>query len=334
MQPLLSVDRLRVSFPAPRGQPALTVVRDATFEVEAGEFVALVGESGCGKSITALTLTRLPPTDNAVAEGSVRFDGTELLGLTRKALRGVRGRGIAYVFQDPSSTLNPVLRVGEQLREALPADVTPRNRNALLLDLLRRVQLPSPEDVLRAYPHELSGGMQQRVVVAMAAAARPHLLVADEPTTALDVTTQQHVLALLDALRRDLGMGLLLITHNLGLVARHADRVGVMYAGEVVEWGPAVAVLSAPLHPYTSGLLHAVPRLDLRSIDDLRGIPGRVPHPSEWPTGCAFAPRCPRATPECSAAPVPVSEHRDGRRVRCLHPLDGLADPAGPERRP
>jgi oligopeptide/dipeptide ABC transporter ATP-binding protein len=280
----------------------------------------LVGESGCGKSVTALSLTRLPPTDQAQLDGCVVFDGQDLLAATQGALRRVRGRGIAYVFQDPASTLNPVLRIEEQLREALPPDLRAAERRDELLGLLRTVQLPAPERILRAYPHELSGGMQQRVVVAMAAAARPKLLVADEPTTALDVTTQQHVLSLLDTLRRTRGMGLLLITHNLGLVARYADRVGVMYAGQVVESGPAVAVLSAPRHPYTVGLLAAVPRLDMRSINDLHGIPGRVPHPADWPTGCAFAPRCPHATDACRAAPVPVTTTPDARSVRCIHP--------------
>jgi len=321
--PLLHIDSLRVSFPAERpGQTPLAVVRDVTFSVQSGEFAALVGESGCGKSITALSLTRLPPTDQAIVEGDVRLDGKSILALTGRKLRHVRGRGIAYVFQDPTSTLNPVLRIGEQLREALPPSLSAAQGRAQLLELLATVQLPDPSHILRQYPHELSGGMQQRVVVAMAAASRPRLLVADEPTTALDVTTQQHVLELLDALRRQRDMGLLLITHNLGLVARYADRVGVMYAGELVETGQAVSVLAHPRHPYTAGLLASVPSLDLKSVTDLQGIPGRVPHPSEWPGGCAFAPRCLYATAACREAPIPLLARTEGTTVRCIHPLE------------
>ncbi len=305
---MLSIRNLGVSF----GSSPL--VRGVSLDVPPGAFVALVGESGCGKSLTAMSVTRLPPTDGAVLTGSVRIDDTEVLSLSPRELRAIRARAVSYVFQDPTSSLNPVLSVRTQLREALPPGT--RDSDALLLDLLARVRVPDPPRVLAAYPHELSGGLQQRVVIAMAIAARPRYLVADEPTTALDVTTQRSVLDLLDALRKADGIGLLLITHNLGLVARYAETVHVMYAGEIVESGPAAKVLSAPRHPYTRGLLAAVPSLDLESIDGLQGIPGHVPPPSEWTSACTFAPRCPLASPECTAEPPPL--RTDGPRAfRC-----------------
>ncbi len=313
--PLLDVQQLRVHFPTEPGQPPLTVVRDADFAVQAGEFAALVGESGCGKSVSALSLTRLPPTDKARIEGRVLFKGRDLSACSARELRRVRGRGIAYIFQDPASALNPVLRIGEQLREALSRN-EPRTPGACE-DLLRQVRLPQPRATLRAYPHELSGGMQQRVLTAMAIAARPALLIADEPTTALDVTTQRQVLELLDDLRAALGMAVLLITHNLGIVARFAGSVHVMYAGETVEAGETRTLLAQPRHPYTEGLLAAVPRLDNPSLERLRGIPGRVPPPSAWGRGCVFAPRCPRAQPRCSDEPPPSVQTPDGRLVRC-----------------
>lgn len=316
--PLLDVEQLRVRFPAGPDQEPLTVVRDATFTVQPGEFAALVGESGCGKSITALSLTRLPPTDTALVEGRQRFEGRDLTALSARDLRLLRGRGIAYVFQDPASALNPVLRIGEQLREAFPrGSHRGARREAACEDLLRQVRLQEPRAILRAYPHELSGGMQQRALIAMAIAARPRLLVADEPTTALDVTTQRQVLDLLEELRTALGMAVLLITHNLGIVARFAERVHVMYAGETVESGETRALLTTPRHPYTTGLLAAVPRLDEPSIERLRGIPGRVPPPSEWGHGCVFAPRCRQALACCAVEPPPSVRLPDGRVVRC-----------------
>lgn len=327
MPPLLHVENLCVRFQSDGAGEPLTVVRDACFGVDYGGFAALVGESGCGKSISALSMTRLPPTDNAQISGSVIFEGENLAALPLAALKRKRGRGIAYVFQDPASALNPVLRIEEQLREALPPEMPAAQRRPELLNLLETVRLENPSAILRAYPHELSGGMQQRVMVAMAVAARPKLLVADEPTTALDVTTQQQVLELLDSLRRERRMALLLITHNLGLVARYAAQVHVMYAGETIESGPVEAVLSTPCHHYTAGLLNAVPRLDMRSIEDLRGIPGRVPHPTAWPPGCAFAPRCPCATDDCRNGSVALravdTQATQGRMHRCLHPLTG-----------
>ncbi len=326
-EPILSVRGLSVAFPSPHrrrkgppdtGDGAIPTVRDVSFDVRRGEFAALVGESGCGKSLTAMAIMRLPPTDGAVLGGSVRVAGREVLSLPARELRTLRGRMVSYVFQDPSSSLNPVLAVRTQLREALPRGLSQAEAEHRLRTLLETVRVPDPERILRAYPHELSGGLQQRVGIAMAAAADPALLVADEPTTALDATTQRSVLELLDRLRRERGIALLLITHNLGIVARHADNVHVMYAGEIVESGPADTVLRTPAHPYTRGLLGAVPALDLDGLGHLHGIPGRVPPPEERGEGCAFAPRCERAEEECHApaarTPRPVGANRT---VRC-----------------
>jgi len=297
--PLLQVKNLSVSFL--REGHVTRPVRDVSFHVCAGERVALVGESGCGKSLTALSLVRLSPTDHARLSGSIRLNGEELLGASDKALLAVRGRGIAYVFQDPSASLNPVMRIGAQIVEALPpgrAEAT-----AYVQGLLARVGIPNPTRAFRAYPSEMSGGQQQRVMLAMALAARPQLLVADEPTTALDVTTQQQVLDLIDELANEFQMAVLLITHNLGLVAGRMQRVNVMYAGNVVESGSVEDVLTHPRHPYTRGLLAAVPRLDARRGEHLCDIPGTVPSPDALPAGCAFGPRCPDVHENCRMTP-------------------------------
>ena len=323
--PLLSVRGLSIAFPTTEDPAPAPVVRDVSLDVARGEFAAVVGESGCGKSLTAMSLTRLPPTDRALVRGSICFDGRELLDLPPKELRAVRGRGIAYVFQDPAGALNPVLRIRTQLAEALPPGTPRAEADRRLRALLETVRVPEPDRILRAYPHELSGGLQQRVGVAMAAAADPLLLVADEPTTALDATTQKSVLELLDSLRRERGIALLLITHNLGLVARHAESVHVMYAGEVVESGPAAEVLRAPVHPYTRGLFAAVPSLDMRGIDDLQGIPGRVPLPGERGEGCAFAPRCPHAEAACARPEARIlhtrSSHAEAEGAAAARPI-------------
>jgi peptide/nickel transport system ATP-binding protein len=296
--PILQVRNLSVAFTR-EGQVTLPV-RDVSFDVKAGERVALVGESGCGKSLTALSLVRLSPTDRARLSGSILFSGEELLTRSDKALSAVRGRGIAYVFQDPSASLNPVMRIGAQIVEALPPGT--ESSTEYIKGLLARVGIPDSARAFRAYPSEMSGGQQQRVMLAMALAARPQLLVADEPTTALDVTTQQQVLDLIDELARDFQMAVLLITHNLGLVAGRMQRVNVMYAGCVVESGRVEDVLLSPRHPYTRGLLAAVPRLDARRGEHLCDIPGTVPSPDALPAGCAFGPRCPDVQERCRLA--------------------------------
>jgi oligopeptide/dipeptide ABC transporter ATP-binding protein len=316
MDELLSVENLTVRFR--RGDVVTTPVREVSFALAAGKRLAIVGESGGGKSMTALALTGLSPTDRAERSGRVRFLGRELLALPADELRGLRGRGgIAYVFQDPAAALNPVMRIGAQIAECLDGPSAGRRRE--IVRLLGRVGLPDPEAAARAYPCAFSGGMQQRAMVAMALAGRPRLLVADEPTTALDVTTQRQVLDLVEQLVRESGMSLLLITHNLGIVAGRADRVAVMYAGQVVETGPVAEVLRRPWHPYTAGLLAAVPRLDGPRDRPLAGIAGSVPSPDAWPAGCAFQDRCPRQDDTCRQPP-PVRDDGAGRQARCWRP--------------
>ena len=319
--PLLQIENLSVAFS--RDGHVTVPVRSVSFDVHAGERVAVVGESGCGKSLTALSLARLPPTDAARVSGRVVFDGVSLLELSASAMREVRGRGIAYVFQDPSTSLNPVMRVGDQIGECLRH--LPKNgRAGLVRELLARVGLPDPARAARAYPCEMSGGQQQRVMLAMALASRPKLLVADEPTTALDVTTQRQVLDLMDELATAYQMAVLLITHNLGLVAGRMSRVNVMYAGRVVEAGRVGEVLAAPRHPYTRGLLAAVPTLDAPHGAVLRDIPGTVPSPDDFPEGCAFAPRCPHARDACCQSAPPRQQH-GGHIWHCQDVFECLA---------
>lgn len=316
-QPLLQVENLAVTF-RQEGED-VTPVRSVSLSVRSGERVALVGESGCGKSLTALSLARLSPTDRARLSGRVLFDGEDILALPPTELGRVRGRGIAYVFQDPAASLNPVMRVCDQIGECLP-HLSRSERLAAAVSLLTQTGLPDPSRAARAYPCELSGGQQQRVMLAMALAAKPMLLVADEPTTALDVTTQRQVLDLIDALADAHRMALLLITHNLGLVAGRMSRVYVMYAGRVVESGPVTDVLSQPRHPYTRGLLAAVPKLDAPQGASLQDIPGTVPSPESWPPGCAFAPRCADAEPRCRSEQPP--ETSSGSRLCCCWPRE------------
>jgi oligopeptide/dipeptide ABC transporter ATP-binding protein len=313
--PLLQVENLAVTF---RQEGVVTTpVRSVSLTVGTGERVAVVGESGCGKSLTALSLARLSPTDRARLTGRVLFDGKDLLTLPRSELSHIRGHGIAYVFQDPSGSLNPVMRVCDQIGECLP-HLRRSERLEATTGLLTKTGLPDPARAARAYPCELSGGQQQRVMLAMALASRPKLLVADEPTTALDVTTQRQVLDLIDDLAEAFHMAVLLITHNLGLVAGRMQRVYVMYAGRIVESGPVKEVLSQPRHPYTRGLLAAVPMLDAPQGALLRDIPGTVPSPGNWPPGCAFAPRCADASDRCHADQPP--ETASGSRSHSCWP--------------
>ena len=297
-RPLLEVSGLRIAFM--RDGREYVPVRNVSFTVPVHGRVAVVGESGCGKSLTSLALTGLPPTDHAHVSGEIRFSS---------ALPGSEGSPnvrVSYVFQLPTETLNPVMRIGDQIREAFPpyrAKTRRREQDEKIVSLLERVGLPSR--ATRAYPCELSGGQQQRAVLAMALAAEPELLIADEPTTALDVTTQQQVLDLVEELAKETGMAVLLITHNLGLVAGRMDLVNVMYAGEVVESGNVVDVLSNPRHPYTRGLLAAVPALDDPRDAPLHDIPGTVPTPDAWPSGCAFRPRCVEAKAICATEDYP-----------------------------
>jgi len=289
--------------------------------------LAIVGESGCGKSVTSLSVMGLvPPAAGSIRAGSIRFEGQELVGAPQESLQNLRGNGMAMVFQEPMTSLNPAYTVGEQIMEALlrhrPMDRTQARARAL--DMLAQVRIPAPEQRLHEYPHQLSGGMRQRVMIAMALVCQPRLLIADEPTTALDVTIQAQILALMAQLQQDMGTAIVLITHDLGVVAEVADEVVVMYAGKVVERAPVQALFDTPQHPYTVGLLGAIPRLDLAQ-HRLASIEGQVPNPMQRPTGCAFAPRCPFAQPRClSQAPALQTVGLDHTSACWRAPLDPM----------
>lgn len=340
--PLLAVAGLSLDLERTSGE-GVPLIRDVDLSLAAGECLGLVGESGSGKSLTALAILRLLPAGIRRRDGTVLLAGEDLSQAAEKRLEQVRGGVIGLVFQEPGTALNPVLTVGTQIVEAVRRH-RPLSRDAAWEEagaLLRRVAMPDPAERLRAYPHQLSGGQRQRAMLAIALAGRPRILIADEPTTALDVTLQAEVLALLRELRRELGLAVLLISHDLGVVAQSADRVAVMYAGRVVEQGSVRAVLGTPAHPYTAALLAALPRLGTGRLGNrrLEVIPGQVPLPGGWPAGCAFHPRCARAQEACRGAfppwfavatpgdapPRPAAEtERELHRVRCV-----LAAPPG-----
>ena len=276
-----------------------------------------MGESGCGKSVTAQSIARLVPSPPAnYVGGEILLNGCNVLKMTPRELRDIRGGVVSYIFQEPGASLNPVFRVGAQIKESLKLHRPEKASDQEVIRLLKLVGIPAPESRLRNYPFEMSGGMQQRVMIAMALASEPRLLVADEPTTALDVTIQAQILDLLRDLKQRLGMAILLITHNLGIVGDIADRVAVMYAGQIVELAPASEILRRPLHPYTRALMNSVPKLR-GNVERLPAIPGNVPRIGNFPSGCRFAPRCPVARPECSAAAPELIEVEPKRWVRC-----------------
>ena len=311
--PVLEVEGLSVAIGARR-------VVDATgFALAPGEVLALVGESGCGKSMTALALLGLLPAAARLEGGRIGFEGRDLARLPERELRALRGNRISVIFQDPSGSLDPLMTVGAQLAEGLRAHRRMGREEAheRSLAMLRAVGISEPERRLAQYPFELSGGMCQRVMIAIALAAEPAVLLADEPTTALDVTIQAQILDLMKALRRERGTSILLITHDMGVVADMADRVAVMYAGRIVESGPADVIFADPRHPYTRLLLRSVPRLDDAPKAAMTVIPGSVPAQGDWPPGCRFAPRCPLAEPACVARDPRVEELGGGRRVAC-----------------
>ena len=305
---LLDVRNLRVRFETPHGW--VQAVESVSFDVEAGETLAIVGESGSGKSVTALALLSLLPRPPAVIEtGEAWFDGRNLLALSERELRGVRGREISLVFQDPTSSLHPMLTVGEQIAEVLRAHerISSRAARERAVEALAEVGLADPAARAAAYPHQLSGGMRQRALIAMALACRPKLLIADEPTTALDVTVQAQILALLREVQRRHGTAIVLITHDLALVADVARRVHVMYAGSIVESATAKELFARPAHPYSLGLLRSVPSLATPLDSKLSGIPGVPPDPRLPPPGCAFEPRCPFKVAQCSSSRPPLT---------------------------
>ena len=312
---LLDVQDLRTRFKAKRGM--VRAVDGVSFAVRKGETVALVGESGCGKSVTALSLARLVPQPPGVYEGGrILYEGRDVLRMDEAALRELRGKEISYVFQEPGESLNPVFRVGYQIGEAIRLHRANVNVRDEVIRLMNLVGLPEPERRMDAYPNELSGGMQQRAMIAMALACSPNLLIADEPTTALDVTIQAQIMELLGSLQKQLGMAVLLITHNLGLVADVAHWINVMYAGRIVESGPTEDVLTHPKHPYTIGLLEAVPRLE-GTAGRLKGIDGTVPNPAQLPSGCKFHPRCGKCQAICREKEPAFEEAGPSHSVKC-----------------
>ena len=318
-EPLLSIEGLAIDAVGRRGN--LRLVEDVSLSIARGEVLGLVGESGCGKSITALSVLRILPPPLSVVGGRMRFEGQDLLNLGDAAMREIRGNRIGMVFQEPMTSLNPTFTVGWQLSEALRLHGAARGAGIAerATELLRRVGIAAPDRRLRQYPHELSGGLRQRVIIAMALACDPSLLIADEPTTALDVTIQRQVLDLLLRLRAELGMGILLVTHDLGVVAEYTDRVAVMYAGRIAEQGRTAELLARPRHPYTSGLLAARPSLRGRR-GKLQAIPGVVPSPAARGAGCRFADRCARVLDRCRTAQPPLAGAAP-ELVACWNPL-------------
>jgi oligopeptide/dipeptide ABC transporter ATP-binding protein len=314
---LLEIKNLQLDFQS--GESSLRAVDGVSLAVHSGETVCLVGESGCGKTVTALSIARLVPAPPAkYVGGEILLNNRDVLKMSPRELRGIRGGVVGYVFQEPSASLNPVVRIGKQIKESLKLHRPEKATDEEVIRLLKLVRIPAPESRLSNYPFEMSGGMQQRVMIAMALASEPKLLVADEPTTALDVTIQAQILELLLDLKQRLGMSILLITHNLGIVGEIADRVAVMYAGQIVELAPARELLRRPLHPYTQALMNSVPKLS-GGAARLSAIPGNVPRIGNFPPGCRFYPRCPSAKPECANTMLELVEVEPKRWVRCLY---------------
>jgi oligopeptide/dipeptide ABC transporter ATP-binding protein len=321
MQHLLAVKNLETHFPTRAG--LVRAVNGVTLYLDSGELLGLVGESGCGKSITALSIMRLIAPPGKIVGGEITFDGKNLLKLSDADMRQIRGDDIAMIFQDPMTSLNPVFTVGEQIAEALRLHrkLSRKAARAAAIEAMREVSIPDPARRIDDYPHQLSGGMRQRVMIAMALACDPKLLIADEPTTALDVTIQAQILELLDGLRKSRELAVLLITHDLGVVAEVADRVAVMYTGRIVEESPVEELFARPKHPYTEGLLRSVPRLTSATIakkQRLETIEGTVPSPTELPPGCHFAPRCPYRLPRCTEEEIPLYDLEGDVKVRCV----------------
>jgi oligopeptide/dipeptide ABC transporter ATP-binding protein len=317
MEKLLEITDLVVGFETPKG--FVKAVDGVSFSISQGETVGLVGESGCGKSTVAFSILRLLPHPvGKIASGSICFEGRELTTLPQKALCEIRGRDIAMIFQEPMSALNPVMRIGDQIAEPIIIHEGPsakKSAAARAVELLAKVGIPDPAGCARAYPHQLSGGMRQRVVIAMALACRPKLIIADEPTTALDVTLQKQILELLASLQREMGLAILFITHDLGLVKKLCAKTLVMYAGQIVEAGPTSELFAAPRHPYTTALLAARPSDAMAPKTLLKSIPGRLPSYWEWASGCRFRARCTLATVGCEAPQALIGSPE--RCVRC-----------------
>lgn len=319
---LLKVKNLKTSFPNKSG--TVTVVNDVSFSVDRGETVCIVGESGCGKSMTVLSIMGLLPGNGVISDGSIKLESKELTTLSKKELRELRGKDMAMIFQEPMTALNPVFTIGYQVREALLThnDLSKSQANEQGISLLEQVGIPSPRERMNQYPHELSGGMRQRVMIAMALSCSPSLLLADEPTTALDVTIQSQILNLIQDLKDEFDMGLLLITHDMGVVAEIADRVVIMYAGKIIEEGTVEEIFTEPKHPYTQGLLNSVPDVDDPTFE-LEPIPGSLPNVDEVIPGCRFNPRCKFAKDICREKEPPSFSFSPDHRTNCwLHEQD------------
>ena len=320
MPELLRIDNLRISFRTPDG--VVSAVNGVSLDVTGGETLGLVGESGCGKSVTALAVMGLIPIPpGRIDSGKILYRGRDILRMTSTELRAVRGKSISMIFQDSMTSLNPVFSVGEQLIEVicLHQRIPKRQARERAIEMLDLVGIASPEHRVDDYPFQMSGGMRQRVMIAIALSCHPEILIADEPTTALDVTIQAQILELVRTLQERLGTAIILISHDLGVVAEVADKVAVMYCGRIVEQAPVADLYGSPRHPYTVGLLEAIPKLHV-DVDRLRAIPGTVPIPGEVQTGCPFKPRCPAAGPECATDDPALRENAPGHLVACHHP--------------
>jgi oligopeptide/dipeptide ABC transporter ATP-binding protein len=322
MSQLLHVEDLSVRFATPRGE--LRAVRNVTIDLAEGESLGVVGESGSGKTVLSRAIMGLLPS-TATRTGSVQYQGQELLGLSREELRQHWGIGMSMIFQDPMTALNPVRRIGTQLTESLIVRQGMKKNDAKekAIELLKRVRIPDPAAVMKKFPYQLSGGMRQRIMIAIAVSCNPHLLFADEPTTALDVTVQAQVLELLSELRKEFNMAMILVTHDLGVVAGHTDKIAVMYAGDVVEYAPTRQLFTNMKMPYTEALLKSIPRLETPTGTRLPVIEGRLPDPTKDEPGCPFANRCPYVTDKCRAEKPPLTDGGNNHFYRCWFPIGG-----------
>ena len=323
MDSLLTVQDLQVQFQTKKG--VNTAVDGIGFSVERGEILGIVGESGCGKSVTSLSILRLLGTNSMISQGSIKLEGRELLSLSEDEMCKIRGNEIAMIFQDPMTALNPTMSIGEQLMEPLMIHQGYKKKDAWkeAVEVLKKVGIAAPEKRMKEYPHQLSGGMRQRVMIAMAVSCAPRLLIADEPTTALDVTIQAQILELMLELRQKMNTAIILITHDMGVVAETADNILVLYAGKVVEYGSVKEIFNNPRHPYTRGLLNSIPPL-AEDVDELNTIEGTVPGPGQMPAGCRFSPRCPLASERCSSC-QPGLYKAGNSMVSCFQYEDGQA---------
>jgi len=321
---LLEVQNLRTRFTTEDG--SFYAVDDISFEVKPGKTLGIVGESGCGKSVTSLSVMRLILNPGKIESGQIRFEGRDLMGLSESQMRDIRGNEIAMIFQEPMTSLNPVFTCGNQIEEVIQIhkpDLSSAQAKDLAIEMLRKVGIPSPEKRYSEYPHQLSGGMRQRVMIAMAMSCTPKLLIADEPTTALDVTIQAQILDLMRSLQKDSGSGMILITHDLGVVAEMCTDVVVMYAGKIVEQGSVEDIFYRPRHPYTQGLLRSIPHFESgKKLAQLQTIPGMVPSPLNLPKGCRFKDRCTQAKDSCASAQPELTSINGEHKVACYFPVE------------